>query len=56
MSHLFMKFKNIFCAFQFFANGHIHNVVSTLINGRKFDVENNNLASTLPNSNPCSTL
>ena len=33
----------------FFVNGHIHNVVSTLINFIELDVENNNVVLTLPN-------
>ena len=45
----FWKLKNIFCSFELFENGHIHNVVSTLTNVVKRDVENNKIVSTLPN-------
>ena len=38
-----------FCSFQLFANGHIHNVVSMLINVKKLNVENNNTIWTLSN-------
>ena len=34
---------------NFFSNGHIRNVVSTLPNVVKIDVENDNVVSTLPN-------
>ena len=45
-----MKLKNIFfCSFQLFENGHIHNVVLTLINVVKLDVENNNIVLTQSN-------
>ena len=51
MSHIFfLKLKNIFCSFQLFENGRVHNVVSTLINAMKLDVENNSIVSTLPNA------
>ena len=46
---LFWSPKIFFCSFQFFENGHIHNVVSTLINVMKLDVENNSIVSTLSN-------
>ena len=45
----FFKLKKIFSSFQLFANGHIQNVVSTLINVVKLDVESNNIVSTLSN-------
>ena len=45
----FLKLKNIFCSFQLFENGHIHNVISTLINVIKLEVENNSIVSTLSN-------
>ena len=41
-SFTFFKLKNIFCSFQLFANGHIHNV-STLIKALKLDVESKNV-------------
>ena len=45
-----MKFRNIFFSFyQLFEYGHIQNVVSTLINVVKLDVQNNNIVSTLYN-------
>ena len=47
MSHLFLKLKNTLWSFQLFENGHIHNVVSTLINVIKLDVENNSNGLTL---------
>ena len=37
------------CSFQLFVNGHIHNVVSTLINVVKLLDENNNVIPTLSN-------
>ena len=42
-----LKLKIFFCSFHFFANGRIHNVVSTMINAVKLEVKNNNLVSTL---------
>ena len=48
-----LKFKNIILFFTrglvFFSNGHIHNVVSTLPNVVKINVENGNVVSTLSN-------
>ena len=51
MSHLFLKLNNFFLqmVISFFENGHIHNVVSTLINVMKIDVENNSIVQTLSN-------
>ena len=43
-----MKLRNIFFSFQLFENGHINNVVSTLINVMKLDLEND-VVLTLPN-------
>ena len=45
----FWSSKIFFCSFQLFENGHIHDVVSTLINIAKIYVENNNIVSTLSN-------
>ena len=46
-SNLLLKLKNIyFCYFQW-SYGHIHSVVSKLVNVVKLQVENNNIASTL---------
>ena len=47
-----LKFKNIILFLNrlyFFLNGHIRNVVSTLPNAAKIDVENDNIVSTLSN-------
>ena len=49
MSHSSFEAQNFFCSFQLFKNGHIHNVVSTLINVMKLDVENNSIVLTLSN-------
>ena len=47
---IFFEARNyIFSVFQLFENGHINNVVSTLINVVKLDVENNNIVWTLSN-------
>ena len=50
-SFLFLFFfwssKMLFCSLQLFANGHIHSVVSRLINIVKLDVENSNVVLTL---------
>ena len=50
VSHLFFEAQKYFCSFQLFENGHIHNVVSTLIYVMKLDVENNSIVSTLSNT------
>ena len=50
MNHLFFEAqKYFFCSFQLFEKVHIHNVVLTLIDVVKLDVENNNIVSTLSN-------
>ena len=48
ISHHFFEVQTIFfCSFQLFENGHIQNVVSTLINILKSDVGDNNIVLTL---------
>ena len=47
--NLFCHQQTHFQSFQLFEDGHIYNVVSTLINVVKLDVENNNIVSTLFN-------
>ena len=47
-SSFFWSLKIFFCSFQLFEKGHIHNVVSTLINVMKLVVQNNGIISTLP--------
>ena len=50
MSRLcFWSSKIFFCSFQLLENGHIHNVVSTLINVMKLDAENNRIVLALSN-------
>ena len=44
-----LKLKNFFFSFQLFEDGHIHNVVSTLINVMKLYVENKSIVPTLHN-------
>ena len=46
---LFWSSKILFCFFQLFENGYIHNVVSTLFSTMNLDTENNNIVSTLAN-------
>ena len=52
-SSIFLKAQKCYFAFKlrlnFFWNGHIRNVVSTLPNIVKIDIENNNVVSTLSN-------
>ena len=48
-SPFFWNSKIFFCYSQLFQNGHIHNVLSTLINVMKLDIENDNIVSTLSN-------
>ena len=45
----FWSSKTVFCFFQPLENGHIHNVVSTLTNVVKLDVENNSSVLKLSN-------
>ena len=42
--------KIFFCSHQFFANGHIYNVASTLTNVVRLDVENNDVVLTFSNA------
>ena len=50
MNHLFFEAQKYFFAlFNFFEKVHIHNVVLTLIDVVKLDVENNSIVSTLSN-------
>ena len=48
-SSFFWSSRILFCFFQLFENGHIHNVVLTLINVMKLDLENNSIVLTLSN-------
>ena len=51
--NFYLKLKSIFLVssftFKLFAFGHIHNVVSTLVNVVKLDIENVNVVLNLPN-------
>ena len=53
VQHILWSSKMLFCflinAYVFFSNGHIRNVVSTLPNVVKIDVENGNVVCTLSN-------
>ena len=52
-SNIFLEVQKYYFVFEsrliFFSNGHICNVVSTLPNAVKIDVENGNVVSTLSN-------
>ena len=49
--HLFFKAQKYFLLFQLFKNDHTDNVVSTLMNVMKLDVESNSIVPTLSNVN-----
>ena len=46
LNDFYLKLKYAIC---FFVNDHVHNVISTLLNVVKLDVENENVVLTLPN-------
>ena len=49
--HLFFEAQKYFLLFQLFKNDHTDNVVSTLMNVMKLDVESNSIVPTLSNVN-----
>ena len=51
MIHLFFEAQKYFLLFQLFKNDRTDNVVSTLINVMKLDVESNSIVPTLSNVN-----